>query len=135
MTNDHPAGRLRDALESFTAGDIGPMTRLLSDDVAYNLPGRHLGGGVLRGREPLFERLASAARWLDAPPKIELIECRSVGAFAVSFERFTARRGTDALDQAVCVVWRFAGDRCVEIWAHFADQPACDRFWRGFPAA
>ena len=55
-----------------------------------------------------------------------------VDGFAMTLERFIAHRAGRVLEQTVCVVWRFVGDRCVELWAHFADQAACDAFWDGF---
>jgi ketosteroid isomerase-like protein len=57
----------------------------------------------------------------------------AAGDLAVSLERLTARRRGRTLDQTVCVVWRLAGGRCVEMWSHFADQAACDRFWEDEP--
>jgi len=123
---------LRGAYERFIAGDPSAMVDLLADDVVYHLPGGHLGGGRVDGRAALFARLAAAARWCDAPPEIELLETSGAGDFVVTVERFRVRRGALRLDQTVCVVWRMRAARCVELWAHFADQAACDRFWRGF---
>jgi len=40
----------------------------------------------------------------------------------VTLEHFRAQRADKALDQDVCVVWRFDGERCVELWAHFTNQ-------------
>ena len=124
------ADRLRRVYEGFAAGNPAPMAEFLADDVVYHLPGRHLGGGALRGRGALLERMATAAADCDAPPRIALVDVTASGEIAVSLERFTARRRGRTLDQDVCVVWRLAGDRCVEIWSHFTDQDACDTFWQ-----
>ena len=123
---------LRNAYERFIAGDPSAMAEVLAENVVYHLPGGHLGGGRLDGRAALVARLVASARWCDAPPEIELLEASGAGDFAVTVERFRARRGPLRLDQSVCVVWRMQGGRCVEIWSHFADQAACDRFWQGF---
>jgi ketosteroid isomerase-like protein/catechol 2,3-dioxygenase-like lactoylglutathione lyase family enzyme len=125
------SARVRRAYEAFAAGDPGPMRDLLAPDVVYHLPGRHLGGGTLRGRDEVLARTLGAAGECEAPPRIELIEVAGAGAFVTSVERFAARRRGRALDQQVSVVWRFAGERCVELWSHFADQAACDAFWDG----
>jgi hypothetical protein len=53
------------------------------------------------------------------------------GPFVISVERIAATRVGATLAQALCVVWRFEGSRCVEIWAHFANQADCDGFWSG----
>jgi len=66
------------------------------------------------------------------PPEIELLETGGAADFVVTLERLQASHAPHRLDQAVCVVWRFSQTRCVEIWAHFADRAACDRFWDGF---
>lgn len=120
---------VRHAYECFLAGDPGPMAVLLADDVTYHLPGGHLGGGVLRGRQAVFQRMAEAAPRFDEPPRIQLHAVTSVGQFVVTLERFSARRAGNLLDQDVLVVWRMQGDRCAELWAHFSDQAACDAFW------
>src|ERR1700687_215793 len=74
-----------------------------------------------------------AARACDEPPQIQLLDIVGTGNFVVSIERFTARRGAKVLAQEVCVVWRMENDRCVEMWAHFSDQAACDAFWADSP--
>jgi ketosteroid isomerase-like protein len=123
------AARLRHVYQSFFAGDVGPMRDFLSAAVVYHLPGRHLGGGTLHGRDAVFRRTMEAAQECDEPPRMQLLEVAAAGNFVVSIERFTARRAGRTLDQAVSVVWRIEDDRCVEMWSHFADQEACDAFW------
>jgi ketosteroid isomerase-like protein len=125
--------RQRNAYERFLGGDPAPLLAMLADDVVYHLPGRHLGGGVLRGKSALLERLAAAAAWCSAPPRSALVEIVGADPLVVSLERFTAERSGARIDQLAAVVWRFAGDgRCVEIWTHFDDLAAVDRFWESF---
>ena len=121
--------RFREIYERFAAGDPRPLAEFLADDVVYHLPGKHLGGGTIRGRLPVLQRTASAAATCEAPPVISLIEVMACADFVVSTERFLAHRRGARLDQEVCVVWRIVDERCVELWSHFADQDACDRFW------
>jgi HAD superfamily hydrolase (TIGR01509 family) len=124
------AARVRVAYEAFACGDGRPLAELLSDGVVYHLPGGHLGGGTLRGRADVFRRIADAASVLDAQPTISLQNVVGFGEWALSIERFTARRAEHVLDQEVCVVWRIVDARCAEMWARFSDQASCDRFWR-----
>jgi len=127
-----PLGELLEsAYRSFLNGSPRELLALFHDEVAYHLPGFHLGGGTLRGRNALLERLAAAAQACTSPPRIDLLSVLSRDAWVVTFERFRAESPTTSVDQRVCVVWRFVGERCVEIWAHFEDQPACDAFWQG----
>jgi hypothetical protein len=106
------------------------MAEFLADEVIYHLPGKHLGGGTLHGRIEVLERVAKAALDCDSSPDVSLISVIASGDFAMSLERFTARRRGRTLDQEVGVVWRIARDHCVEIWSHFSDQGACDLFWQ-----
>ena len=123
--------RVTRVYERFASGDPQPMIEFLDEAVIYHLPGNHLGGGTVRGRLALFERTGKAAAACDAPPRIALLHVGAAGPLVVSLEHLTARRGARALDQTVCVVWRIAEGRCVEVWSHFADQRACDEFWEG----
>jgi ketosteroid isomerase-like protein len=123
--------RLTQIYESFASGDPRPMVEFLAEDVVYHLPGKHLGGGTLHGRAKVLERTAKAALACDSAPTLTLLSVTSTTGFAVSIERFTARRRGRVIDQTVCVVWRIVGSHCVEIWSHFFDQPACDHFWEG----
>jgi ketosteroid isomerase-like protein len=127
---DANAARVREAYAAFAAGDGRALVALLSDEVVYHLPGNHLGGGTLRGRAEIFGRLATAAAALDAQPTIRIGAVVGSGEWVISRERFRARRGERVLDQDVCVVWRMSDGRCTEMWARFADQAACDRFWQ-----
>jgi HAD superfamily hydrolase (TIGR01509 family) len=124
-----PLTRLRAAYTSFATGDPGALVAIIADDASYHLPGRHLGGGTLRGRSQIVDRLADYARRCDDPPAIRLHGFAGAPDHLLSLERFTARRDGKTLDQDVAVVWRMEGDRCVEIWSRFADQTACDSFW------
>ena len=122
---------LEPAYRSFLDGSPSGLLEILDDHAVYHLPGLHLGGGTLCGRNALLERLTAAAQACASPPRIELLSVVSEGALVVTLERFRAESPTDSLDQHVCVVWRFVGRRCAEIWAHFENQPACDAFWQG----
>ena len=124
-----PTARVRRCYQSFASGNPRPMAEFLTDGVIYHLPGRHLGGGTLHGRVEVLERVATAAGECDHPPRIHLLSVVASGEFVVSVERFAARRRGRTLDQEVCVIWRTARGQCVEIWSHFSDQDACDRFW------
>jgi HAD superfamily hydrolase (TIGR01509 family) len=124
-----PVVHLREAYQSFAAGDGQLLAEFLAEDVTYHLPGGHLGGGTLRGRAEVLQRTAAAAQSCDAPPVIRLDSVVGSGEWLLSIERFVARRGGRTLDQDVCVVWRIVDTQCVEIWSRFSDQASCDRFW------
>ena len=129
QTPDPPA--FQQIYERFLTGELAPLLSLLADDVVYHLPGGHLGGGVLHGRDALLRRLGAAAAWCDAV-HVDVRAVTVADDFVVTIERMQARREARVLDQAICVVWRFVASRCVEMRAVFADQGACDEFWAGF---
>ena len=110
-------------------GDAAELSEMLSPDVVYHLPGKHMGGGSLRGVPALIARVTAVVRALDVPPKSELLSVSGYAPFAFTVERFQARRAEASLDQLVCGIWRFENYLCVEVWSHFADQKACDEFW------
>ena len=121
---------LETAYRRFLEGEPADLLDLLGGDVVYHLPGRHLGGGCLRGRDALLEVLSRAARACDGPPRVRVLGAGQAGELVVTFEQFRATSRHGVLDQHACVVWRFSLGRCVEIWTHFEDQDACDAFWR-----
>jgi ketosteroid isomerase-like protein len=126
------AGLLGDAYARFLAGTPGPLLELLDADAVYHLPGRHLGGGVLRGRAAILARVAEAAAAFAAPPEMALLGVAAHAPFVLTVERIAARRGRRQLMQTMCVVWRMDRGRCVELWAHPEDAAACDAFWAGW---
>lgn len=125
------AEHFRAAYERLLSGDASSFLPLLDEAVTYHLPGKHLGGGTLHGRAELLGRIRKAALACAAPPRVELTDVVVCGPFVVSFERIVATRLGATLAQPLCVVWRFEDGRCVEIWAHFANQSDCDSFWSG----
>lgn len=127
---DHPnAVRVRDAYTRWFAGITSPLMQLLSDEMVYHLPGRHLGGGDLYGREAILTRGREYVTLFDEPARSDVYDVVANDDFAVSFERFQAKRRDRILDQVICGIWRLRDGRAVEIWAHFEDQDACDAFW------
>ena len=121
--------RLRSAYEAFLRGDVADLQSMLCDHAVYHLPGRHLGGGRLVGWDAIVGRAIEAAGWCDALPSARVLDTLGNATAVVTREAFAARKGGRVLSQQVCVVWRFEGARCVELWAQFEDQDACDTFW------
>ena len=122
--------RFRRTYERFLSGEPSELLAFLDERVTYHLPGKHLGGGALCGRVAILDRMRKAARACESPPRVELLHIAAHGPFIISFERVTASRLGRTLDQLASVVWLVEDGRCLEIWTHFADQAACDGFWR-----
>ena len=130
---DASVTRLRDAYVRFLRGEPAPLVDLLAPDAVYPLPGRHMGGGQLEGREAILRRAAAALRACEAPPSVAVLGACGDPSVVLTEEQYSARRGGRRLEQRLCVVWRFEQDRCVELWAHFENQGACDAFWADWP--
>ncbi len=135
---DDPSGTravalVRDAYDLFLRGEPEGLFALLDEKAVYHLPGAHLGGGALRGRAEIFQRAMAAMRAFDEPPSAVVLDAYGDDSLVITVERFAARRAARSLDQMVKVVWRLQPSfRCVELWAHFEDQAACDAFWAGW---
>ena len=117
------------AYQDFLRGEPSALLALLDAGAVYHLPGKHMGGGQLRGRSAIVQRLAEAAPLYDQPPLVTVLDAIGDSSVVVTAERLSARRNGCVLEQRVWVVWRFEQSKCVELWAHFEDQRACDRFW------
>jgi amino-acid N-acetyltransferase len=129
----HAVALVRDAYEAFLRGEPEGLFALLDEKAVYHLPGAHLGGGALRGRAEIFQRAMAAMRAFDEPPSAVVLDAYGDDSLVITVERFAARRAARSLDQMVKVVWRLQPSfRCVELWAHFEDQAACDAFWAGW---
>jgi ketosteroid isomerase-like protein len=123
-----------DVYQRFLRGEPAPLVEFLAPAAVYHLPGHHLGGGWLNGREAILARMVSALRACDVAPTVRVLGARGDPSAVVTTEQYAARRGSSRLDQQVRVVWRLEQGRCVELWAHFEDQDACDAFWEGWSA-
>ena len=127
---DHPnARRFHEAYTLWFSGTPAPLLQMMADDVVYHLPGKHLGGGDLHGRDAIIARARSQASSFDEPARTEILDVIANDEFVVSFERFRAVRHGNALDQVICGVWRLQDGRVAELWTHFEDQATCDAFW------
>jgi len=124
--------RFRDAYAAFVGGDPAPLLPLLTAATVYHLPGNHLGGGELRGRDAIVRRLVAAASACESPPVVAVLDAFGDHRVVVTTEHLQARRRDRVLDQRIHVVWRFEQAACTRIWAHFEDQRACDAFWEGW---
>ena len=109
------AQHFRAAYERFLSGDPSSFLPLLDEGVTYHLPGKHLGGGTLRGRAEVLDRIRRAALACAAPPRVELIQLLAAGPFVVSFERIATALRCKGLhhsrERSVMLVQRLSVER------------------------
>jgi len=126
----HPnAVRVREAYTRWFEGVVSPMMKLLSEDVVYHLPGKHMGGGDVHGHAGLLGLGRERPIAYDEQPHSEILDVVANERFAISYEHHVAKRKGQTMDQVICSVWRIGQDgRVAELWAHFEDQDAVDAF-------
>ena len=132
IATEHPyVSRVRRAKELFDRNreDPTPLFDLHAEDVVFRAPGTSPLGGVVRGRANVFARLKRMAELSGGTFEAVSTALSGNGDFVSLLHHVTATRGSKRLDQTLAELWRFEGNRCVEVWAQFSDQEAWDAFW------
>ena len=133
ISTEHPyVTRVRRAKEIFdrNRNDPAPLYDLHAEDVVLHAPGSSPLGGGIRGRTNVFSRLQQMAELSGGTFEAVSTALSGNGNFVALLHHVTATRGDKRLDQTLAELWRFEGNRCVEVWAQFSDQRAWDAFWR-----
>ena len=130
MAGDTAADRARTLLGAVSGGDIGALTKQLTDDVEWHVGGDHPLSGNYRGRDEVrayHERVAAlTGGTLRLEPTDVLASDRHLGIFV----RARAQAGDRTLDARLVEAVRLADDgRWAEFWALADDQDAVDEFW------
>lgn len=132
VSTEHPhVMRVRRAKEVFdrNRNDPAPLFELHAENVVLHAPGTSPLGGGVRGRENVFARLQRMAELSGGTFEAVSTVVSGNGDFVSLLHHVTARRGEKRLDQTLAELWRFEGNRCVEVWAQFSDPNAWDAFW------
>jgi len=113
-------------------GDLAELSAMLSLTIICHLPGKHMGVRHAP-RNARADDAGEGGRRSTRQVRLNLSFSASLGTTRSRSrcKRFQACHADNSLDQIVCGIWRFESDLCVEVWSHFADQDACDQFWRG----
>jgi hypothetical protein len=109
--------RLRRAYEDVSAGNPATLVELLAPDVVYRLIGTTAFSGTMRSREEVMARLLAPLGAALATPIVFRID-RLVAegdCVAVQGEGRAKLRSGAPYDNTYCFVFRFAGERVVEL--------------------
>lgn len=129
---DHPnAILLKTAHENFQKGDLEALFGLMSEDIAWNMPGHNVLAGRFVGREAILGSFAALQANVDAYWAWPLDYFGS-DDHVVLVAQVRARRGTRTLDVKECLLWRVnpQGKLC-EVWHMALDEKAWDAFFCG----
>lgn len=129
---DHPnAVRIRDLqAEASRRGDNSHLLELVSEHAVNHVDGNSLLGGHHVGRDEALGKFPILHQMSGGTLNLEPLEVIADDHFAMWLSRVTAQRNGRQLDQVLAVIWRFDGEKVVEMWDHFADVDAWDEFWK-----
>jgi ketosteroid isomerase-like protein len=122
--------RAREAMETFTRGDVEAYKDYFADDVLWHVSGNHPLSGSYRGKEALFEYFNKVHELtqgsLRVQPETILADDSHLGIFA----RVTAQRDGKSLDVTMAQAFTVdANGKWTEYWALADDQAAVDALW------
>ena len=114
---DHPnAHKLKEAHESFQAGDMDKLFAIFADDMAWRVPGNNRLSGTFVGREEIMSNFASLAEVADsywAHP----LDYFGSDDHVVLVAEVRATRGDKVLNEKECLLFRVGPDgRFAECW-------------------
>jgi ketosteroid isomerase-like protein len=126
---EHPNAKLaKTAWSATSAGDVGALSRVCTPDVVWHASGRGWRAGDYRGREAVFEYLASLGESADRfDSRFDHVLVGDDRA-AVLFHA-TGRRGKQTLDNDYVLLFRIEEGLIAEVWSIAWDQQADDDFW------
>ncbi|HZO37308.1 MAG TPA: nuclear transport factor 2 family protein [Solirubrobacteraceae bacterium] len=110
-------------------GDNAPLLAIVSEDVINHVDGNSPLGGDHFGREESLNKFPILFEMSGGTMRFETLNMIADDHFAIWLQRVTAERDGRELDHVLTVVWRFQGEKVVEMWDHFADVEEWDRFW------
>jgi ketosteroid isomerase-like protein/predicted GNAT family acetyltransferase len=117
MTGEDRKATVRRAFEAFGRGEPATFAALLAPDVHYRVIGTTVVSGTMRGAQQLFERVIQPLTAALATPLAIRIDRLAADADVVTLQgegKATLRSGAP-YDNTYCFVFRFEGDRIVEV--------------------
>ncbi|HZO37298.1 MAG TPA: nuclear transport factor 2 family protein [Solirubrobacteraceae bacterium] len=122
--------RIRAAVASATPEEYSAaMGALIHSDAVARGDGSGVLGGAHRGWDSMSGCFGELSGRSDDGLAMVPQEIVAAGPMVVVIQTATARRGERKLVAPIAVVWRFSGDKAVELWDHFGDVETWDRFW------
>ncbi len=101
------------------------LTKTLSEDVVWHLPGRHPASGDHEGREAVF----AAMRYFDGSVQLELHDVLASDDHAVALLRATGSRGEKQYSANEIDIIHVRDGKVTEFWSFSEDQRLTDEYW------
>jgi uncharacterized protein len=120
---------IRRRYELLARRDLDSLVQLLSDDVAWHVPGRNPLAGDYRGRAQVIELFSKLLNLTGETARVGLEDVLANDRFAVALEAGTAGRGKRRVSTRNVTVYRIEEGRIAEVWFHPSDQYVLDAFW------
>jgi uncharacterized protein len=128
---DHKERVVRRLLAALETRDIGAITELLADDVAYHFPGRGPMAGTYRGHEEVLGLFGAFARLFDGPLEMSSHDVVASEAHVVDLATYTGMRAGEPFTWNAVRVYHVDADRIREIWLMIGDVYAFDAWLAG----
>jgi ketosteroid isomerase-like protein len=130
MPGDADVAVVRRFYEAFAAGELDAAGACFTDEVVWHLPGNSPIGGAHRGWAEIRDNfLARLGPLSGGSLRVDLIDVAVGDEFVVAVQHATAERGTARLDITGCQLMRLVDGRIAEVYGHYSNQDAFDRFW------
>jgi ketosteroid isomerase-like protein len=126
----HPNERLlRDCYHAFHRRDIPALMELMSDDVAFVIPGASVQSGTFSGKQEVGKYFSIVGEHTAGTHRVEVLDVLANDERAVALLRALGTRGDDVFDMTVIHVCTTSDGKVTEVRIIPTDQYAFDAFW------
>jgi uncharacterized protein len=128
---EHPnAQKIRDALDTYNAGDLEGLRAVLAEDILWHVGGEHPLSGDYRGVEAVLDYYTKVREQTGGTLRLEPIDILADDRHGGIFMRVRGEREGKTIDVELAEALTFDGrGRWVEYWALADEQEKVDAFW------
>jgi ketosteroid isomerase-like protein len=135
MGEPHPNAKLiRDFYDLharfYAGGEIEPVSEMLTDDIAWHVPGRSPIAGHYQGKDEVLGYFRTRSEKARGTFRIEIREVLANDQRAVVLAGGRALRDGETLSWETAGVFRIVGGKVAECWLLPFDQYEFDEIWR-----
>ncbi len=120
---------LRDCYDAFGRRDIPALMGLMSDDVAFVIPGDSVQSGTFSGKQEVGSYFSIVQAHTAGSHTVEPLDVLGNDDRAIALLRARGQRGDDVFDMTVVHVCEIADGKVTEVRIIPTDQYAFDAFW------
>lgn len=128
-----PAGALNrfyvEQARYYSGGEIEPLGKRLTEDVAWHVPGQNAIAGTHRGKPAVQRYFAKRRELSNGSFRVRPGKILSSGELLVQFADGEVQIGGELFSWETVGVFRVRGSRVAECWLIPVDQAQFDRLW------